>query len=53
MPTRRDERGPSRRRVVYFLMGYRLMRVSASGGAAQRLGLSPYYGGPFSIGPAQ
>ena len=38
---------------VYFLMGYRLMRVSASGGAAQRLGLSPYYGGPFSIGPAQ
>jgi Tol biopolymer transport system component len=38
---------------VYFLMGNRLMHVSASGGAAQRLGVSPYYGGPFSIGPAQ
>jgi Tol biopolymer transport system component len=38
---------------VYFLMGNRLMRVSANGGAAQRLGVSPYYGGPFSIGPAQ
>ena len=38
---------------VYFLMGNRLMRVSASGGAAQRLGVSPYFGGPFSIGPAQ
>ena len=38
---------------IYFLTGYRLMRVSASGGAAQRLGVSPYYGGPFSIGPVQ
>jgi Tol biopolymer transport system component len=38
---------------IYFLMGNRLMRVSASGGAAQRLGMSPYYGGPFSIGPAR
>jgi Tol biopolymer transport system component len=38
---------------VYFLAGNRLMRVSASGGAAQWLGVSPYYGGPFSIGPAQ
>lgn len=38
---------------VLFLTGNRLMRVSASGGAAQRLGVSPYYGGPFSIGPAQ
>ena len=38
---------------IYFLTGYQLMRVSASGGAAQRLGVAPYYGGPFSIGPAQ
>ena len=38
---------------VYFLSANRLMRVSASGGIAQRLGVSPYYGGPFSIGPAQ
>ena len=38
---------------VYFLTGNRLMRVSASGGPAQRVGASPYYGGPFSIGPAE
>ena len=36
---------------IYFLTGNRLMRVDASGGAAQLLGVSPYYGGPFSIGP--
>ena len=38
---------------VYFLTGNRLMRVSASGGAARQVGVSPHYGGPFSIGPAQ
>ena len=38
---------------VYFLAVNRLMRVSASGGPARQLGLSPYYGGPFSIGRYQ
>jgi Tol biopolymer transport system component len=38
---------------ILFLVGHRLMRVSASGGPARPLGVSPYYGGPFSIGPAQ
>lgn len=38
---------------IYFLTRNRLMRIAASGGAAQQLGVSPYYGGPFSIGPAQ
>ena len=38
--------------AILFLSGYRLMRVPASGGRAERLGVSPYFGGPFSIGPA-
>ena len=38
---------------IYFLVGNRLMRIAASGGATQQLGVSPYYGGPFSIGPVQ
>ena len=36
--------------TILFLRGNRLMRVSASGGPARQLGVSPYYGGPFSIG---
>ena len=36
---------------IFFLNGYRLMRVAADGGRAQQVGMSPYYGGPFSIGP--
>jgi len=38
---------------IFFLRGNRLMRVAAGGGPAQQVGVSPYYGGPFSIGPAQ
>jgi hypothetical protein len=38
---------------IFFLRGNKLMRVAASGGFAQQLGVSPYYGGPFSIGPVQ
>jgi Tol biopolymer transport system component len=38
---------------IFFLRGSSLMRVAASGGPAQQVGVSPYYGGPFSIGPAQ
>jgi len=39
--------------TILFLRGNRLMRVSASGGPARQLGVSPYYGGPFSIGPVR
>ena len=39
--------------AVYVLRGNRLMRVAASGGPARRLGVSPYFGGPFSIGLLQ
>jgi Tol biopolymer transport system component len=38
---------------IYFLSGSRLMRVAPSGGQVERLGVSPYFGGPFSIGPAR
>jgi Tol biopolymer transport system component len=38
---------------ILFLSAQRLMRIEASGGRAQQLGVSPYLGGPFSIGPAQ
>jgi Tol biopolymer transport system component len=39
--------------AIFFLSDNRLMRVNASGGTARQLGVSPYYGGPFSIGRAQ
>jgi Tol biopolymer transport system component len=38
---------------IFFLAGSSLMRIAASGGPVRPLGVSPYYGGPFSIGPAQ
>lgn len=36
---------------IYFLSGSRLMRVGPTGGRIEQLGVSPYHGGPFSIGP--
>ena len=38
---------------IFFLTGYRLMRVASSGGPTRQVGLSPYYGGPFSMGALQ
>ena len=38
---------------VYFLSANRLMRVGRNGGQVERVGVSPYVGGPFSIGPAR
>jgi Tol biopolymer transport system component len=38
---------------IYFLNGTRLMRVSANGGSLRQVGVSPYYGAPFSIGATQ
>ena len=38
---------------LLFLRGTALLRISADGGRAQQVGILPYYGGPFSIGPIQ
>ena len=38
---------------LLFLRGRTLERIPADGGRAEHVGVLPYYGGPFSVGPIQ